>query len=239
MYLKYILLFLIISSSTQATALEANLAAEDNWPPYSTHELMGISQTIIKKAFEISGIKVKFTSYPYARAQKNLLSGTVDGFFSVSKQPSTIAKFHFGKEPLFKAHASFLYNKKMKANFSNLKDIPKGTTLILVRGFEYGKDFEKYKKNFELEYVDNQTQIISMLTNGRPAISIMYDKVLKYYLKKKPTLENIIKKKPSHISHIYVAFNKESPKSKVLSKKLDQGLKKFKNTNIYKSLLDL
>lgn len=235
--MKLILLLIIASTSAMTIALEANLAAEDNWLPYSGTDEKSISHVIIKSAFKSVGVKVKIHSYPYARAQKNVLDGNLDGFFNVSKQPSTQKKFHFGKEPIFKAQASFFYHEKLKFKFSNIKEVPKGTTFVLIRGFEYGKDFEKNKHNFELVYVDSQEQIINMLISNRPAITIMYDEVAKYYLRKISGVEKIEKYIPSHTSNIYVAFNKKNPKSKVLSKKLDQGLRELKKTGKYQELL--
>ncbi|WP_372652286.1 substrate-binding periplasmic protein [Halobacteriovorax sp.] len=236
--MKTILLLIIASISASTIALEANLAAEDNWPPYSGQNEIGVSQVIIKKAFQKSGVKVKIDSYPYARAEKKVLNGQLDGFFNVSKQPSTLGKFHFGKEPILKAKASFFYHKKRSFKFRSLKDLPKGTAFILIRGFEYGKDFEQHKHKFDIEYVHSQEQIINMLISNRPAITIMYDEVAKYHLDRMPGTKKNIKNKPSHTSSIYLAFNKDSPKSKALSKKLDEGLRKLKRTDMYEELLN-
>ncbi|WP_417335586.1 substrate-binding periplasmic protein [Halobacteriovorax marinus] len=232
---KFILAYLLLTFS--ANALVANLAVEDSWPPYSDENGKGISTNIIKAAFKAVDVEAKVSVFPYARALRVVQTGEYDGCYNVTKQESTKKLFHFGEEPILKSQASFFQHRETPLKYEAIHEIPKGTTLVLIRGYEYGDNFDKIKSHFKLFYVNNQKQIIKMILNKRAALTIMFDNVAKYHLKDNPRAKEIKKTIPNHMSDIYVGFNLKSARSKTLSKKLDEGLRIIKANGVYSKLI--
>ncbi|PIK16638.1 transporter substrate-binding domain-containing protein [Halobacteriovorax sp. JY17] len=235
--MKIFITLILLLLNFSVLSLEANLAVEDSWPPYSDKLGKGIATNIVGAAFNEVSIPVKITVFPYIRALRTVSNGELDGCYSVTKQESTQKQYHFGNEPILKSQASFFHHADYDFKFKNISEIPNGTSLVLIRGYEYGNNFEKYKKNFKIFYVNTQEQIISMIVTKRVSLTIMFDEVAKYYLRKNPRANEVKKAIPNHMSDIYVAFNLQSPKSKLLASKLDEGIRKLKASGKYEMLL--
>ncbi|WP_159820979.1 substrate-binding periplasmic protein [Colwellia sp. 20A7] len=205
------------------------LAAENSWPPYSDEYGNGLSKNIIKAAYNAVNVNVEFISVPYARALKMTEQGQVDGAFNVTKQKSTFEIFNFGHVPILQATASFYYHNESPLNFTSVNEIPKGTSIGVIIGYEYGDNYEIYKSRFEEVRVASQSQLIGMLRNKRIDMAIMFDEVAKCKLKEMGLQLNDIKKGAiNHKSNIYVAFSKLKNTNKAMIL-LDEGLIKLKN----------
>jgi polar amino acid transport system substrate-binding protein len=210
------------------------LAGEDSWPPFTLSSGEGISKNIIKAAYAESGKTVNFSISPYIRVLKLTEDGEVDGCFNVTKQLSTEEKFIFGQEPLLQAKASFYYSSSGDSEFSSIKDIPKGSSIAVIRGYEYGDTFEKVKKNFSISEVNSQEQIIRMIISKRIVGAIMFDDVANYHLQKMNKVGSLKKGFFNHQSDIYVAFSKKRPNSKENAELLDKGIRALKEKKLYK-----
>jgi len=201
---------------------------EDSWPPYADAQGNGLSKDIIQKAFDSVNVKVEFVTVPYARALRMAEFGKVHGAFNVTKQKSTTDKFNFGEVPILQAPASYYYPAASKLNFTTVADIPKGTTIALIIGYEYGNVYNIYRSRFDEVRVSNQKQIIQLLIRNRVDVAIMFDKVATYKLAEMGLSDNAIKKgKINHNSKIFVAFSKKK-NTKNIIQKLDEGLIKIK-----------
>jgi polar amino acid transport system substrate-binding protein len=224
MKLKFLLLIFLIPSVSSAE-YKVKLAAENSWPPYSNEAGEGISKNIIQRAFDSVGVDVEFIVVPYARALFLAQSGKVDGAFNVTKQKSTIDKFAIGEVPILQVKASFYYHKKSGLNFNTVDEIPAGTSIALIRDYEYGEPYEKSKDRFNEVRVSSQKQIIKLLQLKRVDMAIMFDDVAEYYLSElKLNKDEIRKGHINHTSEIFVAFNKHKELSAVISL-LDKGIK--------------
>lgn len=220
-----LILALTICWQLKLTAGESILlAVENSWPPYADKNGNGISKDIIKAAYNSVGVEVEFIAVPYARALKMAELGQVDGAFNVTKQLSTMEKFNFGHSPILQASASFYYHKESPLNFSSSNDIPTGSSIGLIIGYEYGDLYEKNKSRFTEFRVTNQVQLIELIRNNRIDLAIMFDEVAKFKLKEMALEQTVIKKGlVNHISDIYVAFSKVKD-TKNAVKLLDAGL---------------
>lgn len=224
MKLQLLLLIFLIPSVSSAE-YRIKLAAENSWPPYSNEAGEGISKDKIQRAFDSVGVDVEFIVVPYARALFLAQSGKVDGAFNVTKQKSTLDKFDFGKVPIVQVKASFYYQKESSLNFNTVDEIPAGTSIALIRDYEYGEPYETSRHKFNEVRVSSQKQIIKLLQLKRVDMAIMFDDVAEYYLSELKLNKNEIKK--GHINHtsdIFVAFNKHKKLREVILL-LDEGLK--------------
>jgi polar amino acid transport system substrate-binding protein len=219
------ILFNIISDFCFAKN-EIVLAAEDSWPPFSQSDGTGISQQIISRAFQETGVNVKYVTVPYARALHMAQVGEVDGAFNVTKQSSTSELFRFGDEALLHVSASFYYTAHSNFDLKSIADAPDGLVIALIIGYEYGELYEQNRARFNEIRVSNQKQIIRLLMKNRVDVAIMFDDVARYYLTEMQLTSDAIKKGHiNHISDIYVAFNKDKPELRDYINKLDIGLR--------------
>jgi polar amino acid transport system substrate-binding protein len=211
------------------------LAAEDSWPPYSDGQGKGLSHDLVKAAFKAVKHDVKVSVMPYARVEYLVQSGQFNGGFNVTRQESTESLFLFGKQSLLKAPASFFFNASDKTVYKSYDDIPDGTRIGLILGYEYGDIYQKNRERFKEVRVSKQHQIIRMLISGRIDAAIMFDEVAAYTLREKLSLKSdaIVKGFKNHVSDIYLAFSLKHPMSGVYSERLDAGLKRLRASGEY------
>jgi len=200
------------------------LAVEDSWPPYSNEQGSGLANDIVKMAFNSVDINVNFIVVPYARALRMAETGQVDGAFNVTKQQNTLGKFNFGQHSILRATASYYYHQKSNMVVNSAADIPNGSTIGVILGYEYGDEYEKHRHRFQEMRVASQSQLIELLQRKRIDLALMFDEVALHTLtqmKLKPTA--IRKGKINHTSEIYVAFSKIKDTQHLLTL-LDKGL---------------
>lgn len=232
--MHYRMLFLIVSLIIWDTCFASEpikLAVENSWPPYSDVNGNGISKDIIQKAFDSVNVKVEFIVLPYARALHMVEIGQVDGAFNVTKQESTIKNFNFGEEAILQAAASFYYSKDSEMDVLSANDIPTGSSVAVIIGYEYGNIYEQNKTRFKEVRVSNQKQIIQLILNKRVDLGIIFDEVANFTLTEMSLKADAIKK--GHINHkseIFVAFNKKE-NTKSIIKLFDQGLRNVKTSS--------
>lgn len=227
-----LLCFVLLGGSLKAqdTVL---LAAENSWPPFAKSDGEGISKSIIEKAYAYSGVDVQFVVVPYARALNMAEAGEVDGAFNVSKQGSTEAKFLFGKEPLLRVSASFYYSPSSKLDYESVSEIPNGTKIATILGYEYGDLYTKNQARFTESRVATQQQIVKLLLSGRVDMAIMFDEVASYTIEEMGYEQSVLRKGAlNHTSEIYVAFNKKLKGSEKV-RKLDLGLKAIRDESAF------
>lgn len=221
-----------VSVFASESPMSLTLAVEDSWPPYAKKDGTGISRTIIEQALAPSGIKLEFFVVPYARALKLTADGVVDGAFNVTRQPSTTNTFVFGQEPLLQAAASYFYPPTEKFDYISPKDIPNGTAIALIIGYEYGDEYEAHRHRFDEVRVSSQKQIIRLLIERKVDMAIMFDDVADYTLgEMRLDAYKIRKGRQNHVSNIYVAFSKKRPDIDKKIALLDRALKAYRQKN--------
>lgn len=216
-----------------------SLAAENSWPPFADKLGNGISHRLIKAAFSQMNIEVTSVAVPYSRALMMAEKGSVDGVFNVTREASTEQRFVFGNTPLFIANASFYQMKNAKNTVKSKWDLPKGSLIGVINGFEYGDEFPTLVKQQQLKLlqVSTQEQLINLLLIGRLDAAIMFDLVAQNKLQKMGVSDAIVPMYLNHSSDIYLAFSKLNPASPQLAQLLDEGLAKLKSKGQYESLL--
>ncbi|QYJ80538.1 transporter substrate-binding domain-containing protein [Shewanella acanthi] len=225
-------------SSQSTTASTITLAAEDSWPPFADQFGHGISHRLIKAAFEQLPYEINSLIVPYSRGLMMAEKGSVDGVFNVSKEESTEQRFVFGNTPLFVATASF-YQKKQTKTVNNKWALPIGSTVGIIKSYEYGNEFNELVKQRKLNIVTvtTQQQLVNLLLIGRIDAALMYDLVAQEVLAKMGVDGEVQSVFINHSSNIYLAFSKQSPRAKQLAQELDLGLLRLKTNGKYQQLL--
>lgn len=230
---------LMIFFCAQVYADTLNIAAEDAWPPFSDSNGEGYSRRLAEAAFEFSGIKLNIQTVPYARALNMTRAGAMDACWNVTRQPSTEVDFIFGKTPLFQAAASYFYKRGAEKDYRKPSDIPDGTRIGVINGYEYGEAFEHNKKRYQLIEVSKQSQLLALLQNGRVDVAVMFDHVFDYIMSAEHLNKNaFVKGHVNQVSDIYIAFSPKNEKSEFYAEQLDKGLAHLKETGEYQRILN-
>lgn len=213
---------------------EVVLGVEDSWPPYADKNGEGISVELVRAALQSVGQPVVFEVRPYARVLREVESGKLDGGFNVTRQSSTEARFVFGHSPLLVAKGSYYFAPQRVLAFSAPDQIPDGTRVGTIIGYEYGNQYELNRARFSESRVGNQRQIIKMLMAGRLDVAVMFDRVAAYTLAEMDLPSNVLRKgATNHSSDIYVVFSRVNPLAKEYARMLDLGLQRIKESGKY------
>ena len=213
------------------------IAAEDNWPPFSDSKGQGLSELLVKAAFATQGYQISTVVVPYARALHSTRQGTTDACWNVTRQQNTEQEFTLHKIPLFTADSSFYYYRTPQP-YDSAAQIPNGTAVGVILGYEYGDLYEQHKHRFQLVQVSTHSQLIGLLNGGKLDLAIFFDDVLGYYLHKEGLkAQHIQRGKLNYRSEIYLAFSKENPQSSKRAAALDAGITELKKSGVYQQLL--
>ncbi|ATH06762.1 hypothetical protein BIY24_02040 [Halobacteriovorax marinus] len=213
--------------------MEVNIGVENSWPPYANEDGEGISSDIVIEAFKEVGVKVKLHVFPYSRIMEMTKRGELDGCYNVTKDKSTHEEFIFGQQPILETTASYyhLSNRPYK------KGLKSGDKVALMRGYQYGDDFESKKESYVETRVNTQEQILKLILRDRVNVGILADGSANFHIKRL-NLEDKIKKGAVHFKlKVFLAFSKEKETSKRLAKLLDQGIEKLKSKGKYQELV--
>lgn len=230
-------LLLMLTIPVQAGTL--TIAAEDAWPPFSDDQGMGFSRELATAAFQLAGITLTIQTVPYARALNMTQAGVTDACWNVTRQPSTERQFVFGEVPLFQAAASYYYKTGKEKNYRRPADIPDGTRIAIINGYEYGAEFEEQKQRFHLIEVSKQKQMLSLLVNDRADMAVFFDRVFDYSMVHSHFDRSLFSRGHiNHISDIYIAFSRRNPAATDYARQLDNGLRALKESGEYDRIME-
>jgi len=223
----------------QSADLLIRVAAEDNWPPFSDQQGLGLSYQLVTAALAPQGYRLELSAVPYARALHLTSLGKADALWNVTRQNNTSRDYILHDTPLFQASSSFYYHGQAKA-YRSVAEIPDNTVVGVILGYEYGDLYEQHKHRFKRVEVSQHRQLIQLLQQERVALAIFFDDVLQWYLQQEPVAGSLpVRGQLNHVSEIFVALNKQSPRSKTLALALDQGLARLKQDGEYQRLMQL
>ncbi|MGI2175658.1 substrate-binding periplasmic protein [Shewanella ulleungensis] len=225
--------------TAMAEPIKITLAAEDGWPPFADEFGSGISHNLIQQAFKQVDVEVSTIVVPYTRGLIMAERGTVDGVFNVTKEQSTQKRFVFGKVPLFTVNASFFFAKTNTVNAKDKWQLPLGSIIGIIDGYEYGDELLQLidQRQLKIIKVQSQRQLINLLLVNRIDSAIMYDMVADVYIEQMGVKQDIVAKFTNHTSEIFVALSKHHPQALELSIRLDKGLQQLKQQGHYQQLL--
>ena len=145
--------------NTVSYAETITIAAENDWIPYAQKDGSGLSNEIIKAAFNSVDIQVNYKVLPYARVlyliERTRNNQYVAGF-NVPLDKKSKEKFIFGKKKLYDAISAYYcaINKPLKAK--NRTQLKHGEKIAIVLGYGYGNDYlNRVKERLITEEVSN------------------------------------------------------------------------------------
>ena len=213
------------------------LGVEDAWPPYSNPDGTGISNDIVKAAYQAVGIDVTLIVRPYKRLVVEAKDGQHIGIFNVKRDATTEQEFLWGQEPLLISKAYYYHHIERPLKATTADELKNGERIGVILGYEYGEQFAKNDQIVK-EWVKEYEQNVQKLLANRLDAIIMSERGGKKLLSDMRLTDIIVPAFPSEASYIYVAFSKIYSNAAYYAEKLDEGLRIIKANGVYDKILN-
>jgi len=190
------------------------IAAEDDWPPYSSLKKdrsspQGFAVDIVREAFKTQGVDAKFQVLPFARCLQYAESGKVSGCFDATRIESNGDTYCWHPTPMFEESLMVFGPASTPRDDLKIKDL-EGKKVGSTIGYTYLDEFTSNKKirHFTAMSDDHLIKILVagrvdfVLLNGLPGyMRINADPALKGKIKPVGTLS---------VDKFWVAFSKKA-----------------------------
>ncbi|WP_374380820.1 substrate-binding periplasmic protein [Dongia sp.] len=226
-FLAALLILLIGAASESAAQQKVTLVAENDWFPYAAERHgapEGMAVDLVRAAYAAAGVELDLVSLPYARCLEEVAKGVRLGCFDTIREPETLARFLFHKEPLFSARIVII--APIDATVENLTAADlKGQTVAVTNGYTYGEPFQS-DATIKKDVAKNDLAILRLVANQRDPYGVIYDKVMAHLLAEhggelagKVKVVGLLTE-----PDLYVSFSKERPDAQAAMAALDKGL---------------
>jgi len=230
------IIFLISGSQ----AKEVITLAIGDWAPYtSSTEVNGkIAEHIVREAFSLENIDVKYKYYPWKRSLVLVKRGDEIGTFPWYKTAKREKDFIISREAIMVSKTVFFHLKSLNLQwdkYSDLKNYKIGATL----GFYYTTHLNN--KGLKVEEVPREELNFKKLLRGRldivPAdFYVGYNVIYKLYTPQKAAL---FTNHPKSILHdrMYLMISRHVSNAQEIADRFDKGLLKLKGTGRYDKII--
>lgn len=211
-----------------------------NYPPSSWREddqIVGVAADLLRLIFDELGVKVQ-SPYkgPWKRVQKFAEDGKIDILTTLYKNTEREAYLDFPSEPYMDDSNVIWVKKGKKFPFEKWGDLFEKTGGIVL-GDSFGKKFDKFMKQLNIEQVLNIDQNFKKLSVGRldyvPAG--LYSGTMSI---KRLGFENELEylQKPLLSEGLYIAVSKKSKYRKYLPE-IEKAIRKYKDDGTIEHLI--
>jgi len=230
----------IFAFSAWATELKVGLAELD-YPPYyfeTDGQYDGAAVEISQTIAQSLGYKLVFLRFPWKRIQTLLHSGAVEMMILYFKTPERAKDVIYVDVPhiyessdLFVAKGSEI---KFNGHLSDLVSYRFGN----VSGYSHGKEYDNADALHKQE-VNNEQQLVRILTNGRIDIGVGNKPVIIRYAERLGVNDKIrFLEPPIDIGANYIAFSKARKDAQKLADEFSAQLGAYIKTAEYKAVLN-
>jgi polar amino acid transport system substrate-binding protein len=215
-------------SNYSAESLE--IAAEDEASPWAQKDGTGYANDVVKAAFKAVDVDVKFQVMPYARCKHMVIEGEIAGCFSVSPMKELEKSVQFADKPLFVCFSDYFQNPNKPVNATTQDEIPKGTVVGTVTGYEYPEALFKLKEKgiVVFEEVDSEELNFKKLADGRIALTLLNYNQMKppgILIAKVGATGKIVRAFRCGTLDSFIAFSRKHPKGAWACEKFNEGFK--------------
>ncbi|SIQ13065.1 ABC transporter substrate-binding protein [Aquipseudomonas alcaligenes] len=151
-----------------ATADEVRLT-NGEWSPYLGQNLphYGVASRIVKEAFALEGIRVKWEFYPWARALRSAERGKSDGSAVWLRSPEREQTF-FISDPVVESGFYLFHRKDYPLDWQQISDLAP-LRLGGAIDYDYGQAFQQAERDglLKVKRLSSEEQGLRMLLAGR------------------------------------------------------------------------
>lgn len=243
--LRLLMLFIFCMPPLYA---EKFIIAGDEWCPYNCSEKNGhegYTVDIVKAVFQKEGMEVEYRLLPWARAIRELENGVTHAIIGASKTDERLAKgYVYPKQTIGVAQNIFLVAKGDPWHYQGIPSL-RSISLGVLRDYSYGEVLDSYiQTNVEnpllIQMVAGTNALIQnfkKLGMGRLDAIVEDRAVANYVLKLNGLGGNFEEAGTLKSDPLYVAFSPTYPKARAMAEKLDQGLKRLRQSAQLKRIL--
>lgn len=217
-----------------------DIAAEDDWPPYSektqsSADPKGFAVDIVREAFLSQGVSVRFHPLPFARCLSYAESGRVMGCFNATQVDSNRTTYCWHPTPMF--HEPLMIYGATDDPRSNLRvaDL-EGYVVGATVGYTYPDEFMKNEKIKRFDAVSDD-HLVRMLVARRVEYILLNGNAAQLRILANPDLKKRLKA-VGKISDdgFWLAFTQKHPRGKHYCETFEKGLQQIKRNGRYNEL---
>jgi ABC-type amino acid transport substrate-binding protein len=158
-----------LASHAQSASEPLRIAVEDASDVWSRADGTGFANQVVTAAFRAVKINVKLVVVPYTRCKEMAVAGQVVACFSMSHAPELARTIRFPSHALFTCNTELLQNPGAPLPSASLRDLPRGTVLGTVMGYEYPSAVAEAQRSgtIVIEPVASEVLLLRMLAAKR------------------------------------------------------------------------
>ncbi|MGF1696370.1 transporter substrate-binding domain-containing protein [Vibrio lamellibrachiae] len=231
------LLLLFSLSSNFAFSNDIVTLASGEWYPYQSQTLRegGFVAHIVTEAFKQEGYEVKLVYYPWARGFDKVRTGEVDGSFAYSKTDERI-KFALFSDVILSVPIAVFHRRDDEVVWNEVSDL-QGLEIGGVLGYDYGLSELEKSNVINIIRIENQIGNYHKLLSGRLDILLEYPNVANKFIDKLNAEDKLVMNpKPINLLSYSLIISKKSKRSEQLIAAFNSGLKKLRESGVYKQI---
>ncbi len=244
-FLACLIAGLVLAGSCRAGAETIRIAAEDDWPPYSSavtvagqaQQPQGFAVDLVREVFASQGMRVEFVTVPFSRCLVYTLNGSVAGCFNVGKTQANQDDFIWTPTPLLAEDLAVFARADApvqgEVGVAELRDHAVGYTM----GYTYATELMTDPRITRYGASSDQ-QLLRMLLARRVDYILLNRLPGELRIQDNPAFRGKVKfvGKLSTDS-FWLAFSKAHPDGRRLSQVFERGLGEFKRDGRYRSMM--
>ncbi len=219
---------------------EVTIAAEDNWPPYSSvgpagGNATGFAVDLVREGFASQGVHVRFLTVPFARCMFLAKIGKVSGCFDATILPENRDSYYWHPTPMFREELAI---------FARAGTVHSNVTLHDLEGKRVGYTLEyTYPQSFTLnphilKYGAKSDRILlHMLLAGH--LDYIVINTTPAYVQIKEMGKGaaaLVKVGVISVDGFWVAFTRANPNGAELARTFERGLQTLHENGRYRQL---
>lgn len=234
--LAALLLAAVVSAQTPSEVL---IAAEDDWPPYSSEPTpgalpAGFAVSLVREAFATQNIRVRLVGLPFARCMFLAKIGKVAGCFNATILDENRDSYYWHETPMFREELSILARADTPHPARSLHDL-EGKRVGYTIEYTYPETFSLNSRILKFGAKSDQV-LLDMLLAGHLDY-IIVNTIPAYIQMRRMGKSRSLFAKVCVISEdgFWVAFTRNE-KGAALAKKFDRGLLTLHENGRYQQL---
>lgn len=151
------------------------VAVEDDAPPWSMRDGSGYANDVVRAAFAAADAPIALTVVPYARCKDMVIKARAVACFNMAWVPELQGRVVFADKPLFSSKVQYFVPAGEAVTVNNAAQLPKGTVLGVVNGFEYPASIYALRDQGVLKFEQSPSDEVNLqkLALGRLKIALL------------------------------------------------------------------
>ncbi len=215
------------------------LAAEDDWPPYSSvranGEPEGFAVDVVREAFATQGITASFVAAPFARCMFLAQEGQVTGCFDATIVDDNRDVYHWHPTPMFREELAIFGRAGGSDHRLGLADLA-GRSVGYTLGYTYPTEFQRDPRIRRVSAQSDRV-LLEMLQAGRVDYILINTAPAWLRINTTPALKGRFEK-AGVISDdgFWIAFTRARPEGERMAEAFERGLAALKQSGRYEAM---